>query len=456
MEDSNIILFFGRFHPLLVHLPIGFLIMAALMELAERLRWLKHARAAIVFALLLGVTSAIGASVLGYMLGTSGDYSPDMLDAHMWAGFVTIIVSALALLFKARWSDLSKPQTRAYLGLLGTMMIALSATGHLGGNMTHGADYLTRYAPFFPKPVDPLQRPPVKDVQFAQLFGDVVHPIIRSRCISCHNDEKKKGKLSLATIDGYMKGGESGHLIVNGRPGESELFKRISLPVGHEDIMPPDGKEPLTKEEKLLIEFWIGQAGGSFDTLISQVQITEEALLAANQLLGLSGSAKERIALDSISPAEITRLRSLGFEVRELVDGSNALDVTLPAGMTTAEDVESYLMALNEVKNNIVWLSIVDNGLEDTHLHMIADFKRLRKLKLSKNNLTDEGIARLAGLSELKTINLYGTQVTHKCLEDLMSLQELERVYIWETGINSEQLLAAREQYPSLTLIGGS
>ncbi|UXP32035.1 hypothetical protein N6H18_16960 [Reichenbachiella agarivorans] len=456
MEESNLILFFGRFHPLIVHLPIGFLMIAALMEIAERLSWLSNVRPAIIFSLLLGVASAVAASVLGYMLGTSGDYAPDMLDAHMWAGIITTVVAAAALLLKTRWVDFTKVQTQLYLGLLAVMMIAMSATGHLGGNMTHGSDYLTKYAPFIPKPVDPLARPKVTDIQQAQIFGDVVHPIIRDRCMSCHSSEKQKGKLSFSSIEEYLKGGESGDLIVAGDASASELFRRISLPAGHDDIMPPEGKEPLTEEQQLLIKFWIDGAGGSFDTLISQVEVPEEVMTAASHYLGLSGDGEQMLALDSIAPKDLEQLRLMGFEVRELAAGSYALDVTLPAGTADGENIEGYLNVLDKVKDNILWLSLMDNGLGDEQMTQLATYTQLQQLKLSKNALTDAGIQQLKGLTQLQSINLYGTGITEASLITLVTLPNLQSVYIWSTSIDETQILDLQAKYSKIRLVAGS
>ncbi|HCO83229.1 MAG TPA: hypothetical protein DIT95_06825, partial [Arenibacter sp.] len=94
--ESNVpdfILFLGRFHPLVVHLPIGFLIFAFVLELYGRWKRDFAVSMAIEFALLGGAISAAVASVLGYMLSLSGDYEQDMLDTHFWFGIATTLVA---------------------------------------------------------------------------------------------------------------------------------------------------------------------------------------------------------------------------------------------------------------------------------------------------------------------------------------------------------------------------
>src|SRR3954452_20357306 len=65
--------------------------------------------------------------------------------------------------------------------------------------------------------------------------------ILAERCVACHDPEKKKGGLDLSRRSLALAGGESGAVIVPGRPAESLLVEKIS---GGE--MPPKGT--LSKE----------------------------------------------------------------------------------------------------------------------------------------------------------------------------------------------------------------
>jgi uncharacterized membrane protein len=67
-EPSEFLLFLGRFHPLFVHLPIGFLIIAFLLECFSRLQRFSEVRHATSLVLLLGTLSAVAAAILGYFL----------------------------------------------------------------------------------------------------------------------------------------------------------------------------------------------------------------------------------------------------------------------------------------------------------------------------------------------------------------------------------------------------
>ncbi|WP_026815007.1 DUF2231 domain-containing protein, partial [Arenibacter certesii] len=150
--DSSVpdfILFLGRLHPLVVHLPIGFLFFAFILELYGR--WNKNSTLsiAITLALFFGAISALVASVLGYMLSLSGDYEEGMLDTHFWFGVATTIVTFLAWAIRSGKFNMPKFNgLKPNMATLALVVVLVSVTGHYGGNLTHGSDYLVKYAPF--------------------------------------------------------------------------------------------------------------------------------------------------------------------------------------------------------------------------------------------------------------------------------------------------------------------
>jgi hypothetical protein len=90
---------------------------------------------------------------------------------------------------------------------------------------------------------------------FAPDFERDIAPILKSRCLECHNSAEKSGGLDLSGSAGLSKGGESGPAIVPGRPDESHLIERIAA-----GEMPPGkhGKaRPLTAEERGRLARWI-------------------------------------------------------------------------------------------------------------------------------------------------------------------------------------------------------
>src|SRR5919108_5711949 len=89
-------------------------------------------------------------------------------------------------------------------------------------------------------------------------FAKDIHPILQQSCVKCHGPEKQKGKLRLDSKEAAFKGGKEGAVIVAGDAAKSELYRRITLPEGDDDIMPNEG-DPLTKAQTDLFREWINQ-----------------------------------------------------------------------------------------------------------------------------------------------------------------------------------------------------
>lgn len=88
--------------------------------------------------------------------------------------------------------------------------------------------------------------------------AELPREILETKCLSCHNPEKTKGKLDLSTREKILLGGDAGPAIDLERPERSELLIRVRLPHDDEDLMPPEGKgEPLNADEAKKIEEWI-------------------------------------------------------------------------------------------------------------------------------------------------------------------------------------------------------
>ena len=94
----------GRFHPVLVHLPIGILLLAALFQLLSLKPKYPSLHAATSIALFWGMISAIVSCISGYLLSQSGDYDEELVNTHKWFGIATASVSLIAYLFN-RWEN---------------------------------------------------------------------------------------------------------------------------------------------------------------------------------------------------------------------------------------------------------------------------------------------------------------------------------------------------------------
>lgn len=84
------------------------------------------------------------------------------------------------------------------------------------------------------------------------LFVETVAPILKRRCLSCHNASEAKGDLALHTSAGLLENG----YVVPGDPQASYLLEAVTSQDGKRPAMPKKG-EPLTKQEVAAIRKWI-------------------------------------------------------------------------------------------------------------------------------------------------------------------------------------------------------
>lgn len=89
------------------------------------------------------------------------------------------------------------------------------------------------------------------------LFAKRVGPLFAAKCISCHGQNEQKGGLDLSTAKASFAGGESGEVIVAGKPEASRLLELI-LP-GKDGAAPemPKKGTPFTAAEAADIRAWI-------------------------------------------------------------------------------------------------------------------------------------------------------------------------------------------------------
>ncbi len=87
-----------------------------------------------------------------------------------------------------------------------------------------------------------------------EFFERKVRPLLAENCYSCHGEEKQKGKLRLDSPAAINVGGESGSVIVPGKPDESRMILAVSYK--DEDLkMPP--KTRLSEKQVADLVEWV-------------------------------------------------------------------------------------------------------------------------------------------------------------------------------------------------------
>jgi mono/diheme cytochrome c family protein len=306
-------------------------------------------------------------------------------------------------------------------------------------------------------------------------FAKQIAPILDQRCLECHGPKKQKGKLRLDQKDSLMQKRDKA-TVVPGKPDESELVRLISLPKGHEDIMPNKG-EPLTKEQIDLIKQWISEgaewpdnfvvggasaaattpsagatpaaAGSSAAELRAAAQQLREAAarleLAAGMLDGGGAkppprelTAEEKAALaksKEIQTAAIKEIEKSGVSVRPVAMDVEWLEANFRVQGTNVND--ATLTPLAKVYG-LVDLNLANTSVTDAGLKSLAGLTNLTTLHLENTAITDAGLANLKNLNKLEYLNLYGTPITDAGLSNLKGLTSLSKVYLWQTKVTDE------------------
>ncbi|MBX3464084.1 MAG: hypothetical protein KF830_13000 [Planctomycetes bacterium] len=244
---------FGRTHPLVLHLPLGVLPATALLEFGALLLRRTPPRGAVAALACLAAATSLWTAASGLVLAGEG-YGSATLGQHKVFGLLLAGLLTLTALLAFR-------QGRGPFRLgLGLALAAMLPAGHLGGAVTHGADFL--WEPLRPRaaalPAAAAgEKPAVPD------YAAHVAPLLERLCNRCHNEDKQKGELLLTTPDGIRAGGENGPVLVPGRPDESPLLLRCELPLEHDDHMPPADKPQPSAPELAALRAWIA-AGARF------------------------------------------------------------------------------------------------------------------------------------------------------------------------------------------------
>lgn len=395
--------FIGRFHPLLVHLPIGFLLIAIVFI------WIKEPGKAVKISIGLGALAAIASVITGLLLADSEGYTTEV-NAHKWSGIALAVVSV------AMWFI---PEQHLKLGSV-VMTVLIFLTGHFGGTLTHGS--------LIPEPeADSFELAQV-DLDNAVFYEDAVKPILEARCYSCHNQDKQKGGLRLDNPEAITRGGKNGKVLTPGNPEESDMVKRIDLPLDDEDHMPPKERKQLTDQEKKLISLWVF-AGADFNKKIRES--LDEKQLAT---LSAASGAIQLPDVDVPSPDEdvIAKLTELSVSVTPVAVGSDFLQANF---ISVPDDADSLLSQLKPIAKNVVWLKLNGTNVEKIDL---SDFVNVTELSLADTKVDDAVIEEILKCKLLVKLNLSGTKVTD--ITKLEGLKDLRSLNIYNTSIKDVSL----------------
>lgn len=495
--------FFGRTHAILVHFPIAMLIVAAVLEVIAALRdrfgrtvdqppVLSHAGLVCVG---FGTAGAIAASAAGWLnadIEGVGSSVESNLFWHRWLGItVCVFAVVIAIAGLAGRSGVRRRAVVVYRGVLLLTAALVGFTGHLGGNMVYGSDYLlnafkmkSEGAPSkgvdgleprgevledpVEKGADPAapagggtatQNPAVPGPTSGPTSGPVTgvvtpavnqiniraQEIFDARCIDCHGSRRAKGDLRLDTLE-FAK---ASHSVIAGKPDESDLIQRLLLPEDHDDYMPADDP-PLPQDEINALRAWVtslGAGGGAVEARPAGTQGVPGGGSHDTPKHGAEGGG----TASSRSESKLQDGHGGGPAGGQTAARPAAKEEVKPAPVVlTAEQRAARDQAIMAIRKAGAYagpiatdselvhanFAIMGKACTDQSLALLAGLEPvLHELNLSGTSVTDVGLKQVTGYGRLERLNLSRTPVTDAGVATVASMKSLTWLNLHNTAV---------------------
>ena len=402
---EEIINYLGNFHPVVLHLPIGAFLFTFLLFISQK--YLKsNFDPAVRMGLLFSFITSIITSIFGYILHLNGDYDSVLVDRHMWLAVATTILIGFVLYLHKR----QKPYNHVLSSFVFATVL-LTITGHNGGSLTHGKDYLK--LPDFEKEIS------IVSYDSIHVFNQVISPILDSKCVKCHNTGKSKGNLMLSSIDKILLGGEKGQIIKSNSSVDSRLYTYLNLPIDDEMHMPPDGNSQLNDNEKELIKLWIDEGADFYNfRKMNDDNFSKEIL---------SFLPKEIASVDPPNRNDLVKLIENEFRIERISTENNFIDIKYQGKSFK----QSYLRLLSKVSDNIKRLDLSFVDLSSIDLSRVDNFENLTYLNLNNTKLTTKKIQKLD--LDIQTLILSNNNFDVSVFDKFISNPTNERVFAYNT-----------------------
>lgn len=259
-------------HAMLVHFPIVISCLLIPLSLGAA-GWMGRGRGGLAGGCLIGcgllIISAFVAKNAGAAAHTAVDGSTDQHVAEMvhqhGAAAVRVWWLALAAGGVLLTSLFGRPVWQYTIRWLFFLLVLILAgyvawVADLGGHLVYGEGVGMSQAPIERALAAAEQAARPQQDPRAAFFLRHVRPILSVHCWQCHTssgDESPAGKLDLTTIAGLLRGGQSGPVIVVGRPGVSRLIQAVRWEIA--DLHMPAEKPQLPADDIDVLVAWVRQ-----------------------------------------------------------------------------------------------------------------------------------------------------------------------------------------------------
>lgn len=434
--------YLGDLHPLLVHLPIGIGSLAIVLKLLHVCTKNEKYTQSLQLLLFISLVFALISWASGWLHASDSKELDVLTQSHKTWATVFLVWSLLV------WAT-HELYDHVYFQLVKWLGYAfvLFKVGDLGGEITHGYNLFTAGSP---KAVSEEWKnlPNAKD---AQVFNDLITPILSSKCYGCHSSKKQKGKLRLDTKDFILQGGEHGEILSKDTTKESKLIKNIHLPVDEDDHMPPAGKPQLTTDEIIVIEWWV-KNGSPFDKKINEIPGYETILLVLNTSKGSFSSFKAPdIHVPAPNEKVIAGLKALGIGIQKISSESHLVEIHLNKKSLKQDELKNLLA----LAPNVISIHANGDSLNQEKIHFISLCENLYSLDLRNTRLESLDLSKFKSLKKLEKLNLSGARITMNQIPVFKNLP-LKNLYVFQSTLNKDSLSDLMKWFPNSVVDTGN
>jgi hypothetical protein len=268
--------------------------------------------------------------------------------------------------------------------------------------------------------------------------------------MSCHNENKAKGDFIMTSLKDMLKGGKSDRpSLVPGSSLESDVYRRVMLPVKDDDRMPPEGKPAMTGDEIALLKWWIDKGA----TAELKVQTASDSIIEPVLQSYLADLHTRQQATYMRKQSTEKLIQTVARDNYVLgIDPYNEQGITISMVFPPAVFGDGDLLNVEPVFDRITKASFIGSDITDDGLYHIGRMSSLQQLYLQQTKVTGTGLLHLAKLKELDLLDLSKSRINNAQLLNILHLTSLKDVYINEADISADILKALKENKPALNI----
>lgn len=451
-NSPDFLIFLGRLHPVLLHLPIGLLFLAVLVDLGRLTPWGAQLPRTTGLMGLVTLTAVL-AAIHGILLFAGEDYGDSGLARrHLIGGSLFATLAATVFIVKL-WADDQKFARRLGATSLVATFTAMVFASHDGASITHGSGYLAKYAP---EPIKTLlggttekevdNETPLEE---RDVYEVAVQPILDLTCVKCHRPEKSNGRLRMDSYAEFAEGGKHGPAFVGNSAEESLFLQRIHLPLNDEHHMPPEDHPQPTPDQIEVLEWWV-RSGAPETGMLASFNPSEsvmKAIRAANDAKATQVEVAQvpTIDLESLS-AEVSTFNSkLTGKLTFVLAGQPVLHFDCFDGPDLVDDE-----LLHQLIPFAPYLQVIDlNGSSVTTagvVRLLDETEDLKRLSLNNCSIDDGLVDAALACPSLRSVSLMGTGITNDGLARLVRHPAIQNLYVGDSAVTPEGRQQALDQ----------